>query len=664
MMIEFGRAGWIDKARRQPDKVRMVLEKVRTDGLAATLEAVRSKLDQPLPLGYCNVGVVLEAGRETTGFAAGERVVSNGKHAELVAVPARLCARVPDAVSDEQASFTILGAIGLQGLRLLEPTLGESIVVLGLGPIGLLCVQMLHANGCRVLAADFDTGRLELAKRFGAQVVNLGAGEDVLAAAERFSRGAGVDGVLVTASTKSSEPLLQAARMCRKRGRIVLVGVTGMELGREELYRKELKFQVSCSYGPGRYDPAYEEQGHDYPIGYVRWTEQRNFEAVLGLLASGRLDVAPLVSHRFPLERAKEAYDLLASAEPSLGIVLGYPESESAVQAGSSGRTVDTGTRPPSHAEPGIAFIGAGNYASRVLAPAFRRAGARLQTAVSAGGVSAAHLARRNGFVRASTDTGAVISDPAIQAVVIATRHDQHGRQVVAALREGKHVFCEKPLCLDTRELAEIEAAAGSSLLMVGFNRRFAPHVVAARRLLDGLRGPKAFVMTVNAGRIPEDHWTRDPVIGGGRIVGEACHFIDLLRHLAGCRITRHAAFALRSSDGRPSDSATLTLEFADGSSGVVHYLTEGHRGFPKERLDVFSEGRTLQLDNFRRLRTWGWGRLPRTFSWRQDKGQSACVQAFMDSVRHGGPAPIPLQEILEVSRVSIECQRAASSSP
>src|ERR1700719_1450906 len=326
MLLEFGKANWVDKVRQQPDKVRMVLDKVRADGLAVTLEAVRSKLDRPLAPGYCNVGRVAEFGLGVEGFAVGDRVVSNGKHAELVCVPKNLCARIPDSVSDESAAFAVLAAIGLQGIRLAKPTLGECVAVTGLGLIGLLTVQMLRAQGCRVLGLDLDPGRLILARQFGAElVVNSGKGADVLAAAQTFSRGRGVDAVIVTASTKSNEPVNQAAKMCRTRGRIVLVGVTGLELSRADFYEKELSFQVSCSYGPGRYDPAYEEGGQDYPVGFVRWTEQRNFEAALDLMASGQLDVAPLITHRFPLERASDAYALLTSGEPSLGILLEYP---------------------------------------------------------------------------------------------------------------------------------------------------------------------------------------------------------------------------------------------------------------------------------------------------------------------------------------------------
>jgi len=669
MLVEFGRGGLLSKVRQQPDKVRQVLEKVRTDGLSATLEAVRSKLDQPLPLGYCNVGRVMAPGAGVDSFEVGDRVVSNGKHAEVVVVPRNLCARIPDAVDDESAAFTVLAAIGLQGVRLAAPTLGESVVVTGLGLIGLITVQLLRANGCRVLGIDLNPTRLALARRFGAEVVDLSRGEDPLAAAEAFSRGRGVDAVLLTASTASSEPVSQAAKMCRKRGRIVLVGVTGLELSRADFYEKELSFQVSCSYGPGRYDPGYEEKGHDYPVGFVRWTEQRNFEAALDLMASGALDLQPLVSHRFDIDEAAKAYDLLASDEPSLGILIRYPSGQgNEVPGRLAARVVRLGDGRPEQparaapAEPALAVIGAGNYAGRVLIPGLRKAGATVRTVVSGSGVTAVHHGRRAEAEFAATDAQAAIDDPAVNAVVVATRHDSHARYVLAALRAGRHVFVEKPLCLTLDELAAIEAQLAASpelCLMVGFNRRFAPQVRTVKSLLAGVAEPKSFVMTVNAGAIPPEHWTQDPDAGGGRIVGEGCHFIDLLRHLAGAPIVRHAALALgrHPSLAVRSDKATLTLEFADGSVGTIHYLANGHKGFPKERLEVFCAGRVLQLDNFRRLRGWGWPGFSRMNLWRQDKGVAQCLEAFVGAIRDGGQAPIPPEETLEVSRVSIELE-------
>lgn len=668
MLLDFGKANPFEKARQQPEKVRQVLEKVRTDGLMPTIEAVRNKLDQPLALGYCNVGRVLEMGRGVEGFTIGDRVASNGKHAELVSVPLNLCARVPDSVSDDAAAFTVIGAIALQGIRLAQPTLGEAVVVTGLGLIGQITVQLLRAHGCRVLGIDFDRSRLELARRFGAETVDLGAGEDPVAAAERFSRGRGVDAVIVTAATKSSEPMHQAARMCRKRGRIVLVGVTGLELSRDEFFKKELTFQVSCSYGPGRYDAAYEEAGQDYPVGYVRWTEQRNFEAVLDMMADGRLDVESLISHRFQLDDAPRAYDVVSGSEPSLGILLEYA-SESllsdaqlrrpAVAVPASGKA----TAPSAAGNARVAFIGAGNYATAVLIPAFRAAGASLATVVSNAGVSGLHAARKFGFASSSTDASAAINDPKVDAVVITTRHNLHTRFVEEALAAGKHVFVEKPLCLTADEQGRVEAsfaaaserakAAGKSapILMVGFNRRFAPHVVRLKTLLATAPGPKAFTMTVNAGAIPSDHWTQDREVGGGRIVGEGCHFIDLLRFLAGHEIT---GYRRATMGAKTDDTVSMQLEFADGSIGSVHYFANGSKALPKERLEVFAQGRVLQLDNFRALRGFGWPGFSTMRLWKQDKGQGDCVRAFIDAVRSSGNSPIPSAEIFGVSAVSI----------
>jgi predicted dehydrogenase len=653
MLVEFGKGSLIQKARSQPDKVKQVLEKALTDGVAATLDAVRSKLDQPLALGYCNVGQVIESRAE--GFALRDRVVSNGKHAEIVTAPRNLCARIPDNVSDEAASFTVLAAIGLQGIRLAQPTLGECVVVTGLGLIGLLTVQMLRAQGCRVLGIDLDPARLEMARRFGAETVDSGAGEDVLARTAAFSRGAGVDAVIITASTSSNEPVSQAARMCRKRGRIVLVGVVGLELSRAEFYEKELTFQVSCSYGPGRHDPAYEDGGQDYPIGFVRWTEQRNFQAVLDLMASGALDVAPLITHRFVIDEGDQAMALLTSSEPSMGILLTYPQPTTDAPAV---RRVALGGA----AKPGkgvIGFLGAGNYAGRVLIPAFKGAGASLHTVVSSGGVSAVHFGRKFGFAEAATEAVAVIGNLEIDTVVIATRHDAHASQVLAALRAGQHVFCEKPLCLTLGELAEIESETEKrpkQHLVVGFNRRFAPHVVKMKALIAPIEAPKNIIITVNAGDIPPDHWTQNPAVGGGRIIGEACHFIDLARHLAGHAITAQHVVSLGRHPAMPvsDDKVSLTLEFADGSVATILYLANGNKGFPKERIEVFAAGRVLQLDNFLKLRGWGWPGFSKMNLWRQDKGQAACAAAFLSSVTMGGSPVIPRDEVAEVARWTI----------
>jgi predicted dehydrogenase/threonine dehydrogenase-like Zn-dependent dehydrogenase len=663
MLVEFGKAGWIDKARQQPDKVRQVLRKVRTDGLTPTIEAVRAKLDQPLPLGYCNFGRVLEVGAGVTGFAPGDRVVSNGPHAEVVCVPVNLCAKVPDGVSDSEAAFTVLSAIAVQGIRLAAPTLGETFAVVGLGLIGLITVQLLRANGCRVVGIDIASSREETARLCGASAFVNSSAEDAVAAAMAATGGRGMDGVLITAATRSSEPVSQAAKMCRKRGRIVLVGVSGLELSRGDFFEKELTFQVSCSYGPGRYDPEYEEKGHDYPFGLVRWTEQRNFEAVLELMASGRLDVRPLIGKTVPLEAAPAVYEDLSGEGAGLGILIEYPGicAEGAATVAATHPSLSLPAAPAGKAAVGVA--GSGSFATAVLLPAFKEAGARLMTVASAKGVSAARAAKKFGFASATADFDAVLSDPAVNAVVIATRHDAHARMAAAALRAGKHVFVEKPLALDEEQLEEVirayEEACGKAPLhlVVGFNRRFAPHVVKMKSLLAGAAEPKAFLMTVNAGTIPASHWTQDPEVGGGRIIGEGCHFVDLLRFLAGSAITDVQARAVGGSpsDGIREDKAVITLAFAGGSIGTIHYLANGHKSFPKERLEVFCGGRILVLDNFRRLSAYGWKGFRSDRLWKQDKGHAAEVAAFVTAVETGGPPPIPFDEIVEVTRATFE---------
>lgn len=661
MLVDFGKASYIDKARQQPEKVKMVLEKVQTDGLAATIEAVQSKLAQPLPLGYCNVGVVADVGKGAEGFKPGDRVISNGYHADVVRVPKNLCAKIPDAVSDEAAAFTVVASIGLQGIRLAQPTLGEAFVVTGVGLIGLLTVQLLRAHGCRVLAIDFDDNKLALARQFGAETCNPGKGDDPIAAGMAFSRGQGVDGVIITASTKSNDPITQGARMSRKRGRIVLVGVTGLDLNRADFYEKELSFQVSCSYGPGRYDPQYEDNGHDYPYGFVRWTEQRNFEAVLDMMAAGQIDIEPLISRRFDFDEAPAAYQLLTDDKSVLGILLQYNSDAAERHAA----TVALRKLPVIEPQkPVVGFIGAGNYAARVLIPAFKQAGASLHTIATSGGVNGVISGAKMGFAAATTNTQALLNNPDISVAVIVTRHNSHCRFVTEALNAGKHVFVEKPLAITHEELAEVEAAyraslaAGKSLhLMVGFNRRFSPQVQKIKALLQPITEPKSFIITVNAGAIPNDHWTQDPEIGGGRIIGEACHFIDLMRYLADCEITSVQCRRMGDAPGIAvsDDKASITLGFADGSFGTIHYLANGAASFPKERVEVFTAGRVLQLDNFRRLKGYGWPGFKKMHLWRQDKGQSACAAAFLDAVASGLATPIAVDEIFEVARVTIE---------
>lgn len=660
MLVNFGKSSYISKAKQQPDKVKMVLNKVVTDGLMTTIDAVRSKLDQPLQLGYCNAGVVLES--SVDGFESGDRVVSNGNHAEVVRVPKNLCVKIPDNVDDESASFTVLGAIGLQGIRLIQPTMGECFVVTGLGLIGLLCVQMLRANGCRVLGIDFDSNKCELARKFGAETVDLSKEEDLIIIAQGFSRGRGVDGVLITAATQSDEVMHQSAEMCRKRGRIVLVGVVGLNLRRDDFFKKEITFQVSASYGPGRYDSFYEDEGNDYPVGFVRWTEQRNFEAVLDMMSSGVLDVKSVITHRFDIEDAIDAYGLLDNRD-ALGIVLNYPSQNREILTKSK---VELNAQYPKVIDssiPCVGFIGAGNYASRTLIPAFKEAGAVLDTLVTSGGISGVHHGNKNQFATASTETKDLWNNDKINTVSIVTRHDAHAQQVVDALKSGKNVFVEKPLALALDELDVIDTAyheankSNTVRLMVGFNRRYAPHIVKMKELLNSHRSPKSIIMTVNAGAIPGEHWVQNSLIGGGRIIGEGCHFIDLMRHLVGHKINGFTATMIGNVPGVEvrEDKASITLSFEDGSFGTIHYLANGGSVFPKERVEVFCDDAVLQMDNYRVLTGYGWPGFKKMKLFKQDKGQKACAKAFIESIVNGKESPISYEEVMESSRVSIE---------
>jgi predicted dehydrogenase/threonine dehydrogenase-like Zn-dependent dehydrogenase len=660
---DFGKAGWIQKARQQPDKVAMVIDKVKTDGLVPTIEAVQAKLDSPMALGYCNVGRVIAA--PGTSFEPGSRVVSNGHHAEIVRVPKNLCALIPDGVDDDSAAFTVIAAIALQGVRLLKPTLGEAVAVIGLGLVGLLSVQILRASGCRVLGIDFDARKCQLAQQFGAETIVLSKGADPLPYAINFSNGRGMDAVIIAASSQSNDPVSQAAAMCRKRGRIVLVGVVGLNLSRADFYEKELTFQVSCSYGPGRYDVDYEEKGLDYPIGYVRWTEQRNFEAVLELMREGSIDVKPLITLRYDISDAVDAYEALSNSA-TLGLMLDYPNSDD--ERVEQDPVKFDGVSMSGRAAVTLGVIGAGNYASRVLIPSFKSAGARLETVATSRGISGVQASKNYGFRFATTDLAKIYSDKNINTVVVATQHHLHAEQICGALDAGKHVFVEKPLALAMGEIEEIayafEAQKGRCKLMVGYNRRFSPQVKKMKSLLESVNSPKVFLMTMSPGEIPKGHWTQDVELGGGRIIGEACHYIDLMRFLADSPIKSFDARSVGAMTGNDvvDDKATITISFEDGSLGTIHYLANGGTVFPKERIEIFANNSVLQLDNFRTLRGFGWKGFNKMSLWRQDKGQRDCIKAFVGAIERDEDCPIPIGETLEVATATIKIAESLRS--
>lgn len=659
MLIDFGKGGLLAKARAKPDAVKQVIQKIKMDGLKATLDTVKAKLDTPLPLGYCNVGRVVEVD-DNSDYAVGDRVVSNGPHAEMVSVPQNLTAKIPEKVSDESAAFVVVGAIGLQGIRLMEPTLGERIVVSGLGLIGLLTVQMLRAHGCQVLGIDFDQSKLELARQFGAETVDLSAGQDPVAMANQWSDGEGVDGVIVTASTKSNDLIHQAATMCRKRGRIVLVGVIGLNLQRADFYEKELSFQVSCSYGPGRYENNYEKKGLDYPIGFVRWTEQRNFQAVLQLMADGLIDVAPLITHRFSFDDALTGYQAV-NEKGAMGILLEYPDRPELLEEKRSQRIpiVEQATAKGTGGKVSVSFIGAGSFTTRMLLPLLPEKNVTRKSIVSGTGVSAAYAGKKFGFQEVSSDSTAIFNDPGVDAVFITTPHNSHAHMSAEALNAGKHVFVEKPLAMNMEELAAVEGAMAEQpgkCLMIGFNRRFSPHIVEMKKWLTSCPGPKSIILTINAGAIPADHWTQDRSVGGGRIIGEGCHFIDLARHLADSPIASVTATPMVGGDGALGDCVAIQLTFDDTSIATIHYLANGNKDFPKERIEVFAGRKVLQCNNFRKSVEIGGKRKFKTRS--QDKGHAAELAAFVKTISEGGAWPIPAGQLIEVSRVTIEADQ------
>jgi len=658
-LVEFSRANLIQKARQQPDKVRQVLDKMKTDGLMPTLEAVFRKLDEPLPLGYSNAGVVLEVGADVTDFQPGDRVISNGNHSEIICVGRNLVARTPDNVTDEHAAFTVLAAVALQGVRLVKPTLGERIMVFGMGLIGLLTVQLLRAHGCEVLGVDLNTHRLRLAEHFGAKTVDISGEADPIAAAKGWTGETGVDGVIITASAKTDDIVHQAAESCRKRGRIILVGVAGLNLRRSDFYEKELTFQVSCSYGPGRYDEQYEQRGNDYPPGFVRWTEGRNFEAVLNAMSSGVLDVGPLITHRYKLEEAAKAYQAIESDPSALGVILQYGEQVNRATTIQVSQSSVTASR---QCVAGV--IGAGNFAVSTILPCLRKTNCRLK--YIAGKTHAArvrHAADKFGVEYATTDYRQILDDDEIDAVFIVTSHNTHAGFVVEALKAGKHVFVEKPLAIKEDELPSIQAQVEKhpdKLLMVGFNRRFSPHTIKIKELLRDKGGPLCMNMTVNAGEIPAGHWTQDPQRGGGRIIGEGCHFVDLLSYITDSPIASVLAAMVGEGPAIRDDKMTITLEFADGSIGTVNYFANGSKSYPKEILEVFNDGRVLRLENFRMTRGFGFRAFRRFKTIRQNKGHATEIAAFVRRIEQGGKQLIPFSRL---ENVTLACFAAVRSS-
>lgn len=680
MVVDFAQKNLIEKARSRPDLVRQTLDKARREGVLATVEAVQNRLDQPMALGYSCAGTVIAVGEAVEGFAVGDRVACAGGgyavHAEIVAVPQTLVVRLPDGVSDEAASFTTIAAIALQGVRLSEVKLGESVAVIGLGLLGQLTVQILKAAGCSVVGTDLQQARVEMARSLGADAAAADS-EEFQALCRRLTGGRGVDAVLITADTKSNQPVELAGEVARDKGVVVAVGAVGTEVPRRSYYYKELDFRISRSYGPGRYDPGYEDEGRDYPYAYVRWTEQRNMEAVVALMAAGRLALDPIITHRFDIGEAPRAYELITGkgGEPFLGVVLTYPRDAAPATVVALPARLQALSRAPDPQERAVRLgvVGAGVYASATLLPALRDLPEVERVAVaSARGVSARVVAERFGFAYCATDAGALLADQSINTVAIVTRHNLHARQAIAALAARKHVFVEKPLCLTESELEAVGFAYGAAqslaraegrsapALMVGYNRRFAPMVVALKEQLARVREPLLLTCRVNAGYIPLDHWTQDPAVGGGRLLGEGCHFVDLLLFLAGSLVRRVETRALPDGGRYSRDNLLVTLEFASGSVGQIVYAAGGDKGFGKEALEVFGGGLAARLDDYRSLSIRrGDTRVDQVARLRANKGHRATWQAFAAHILGKAPTPIGFAELAHSTRATLAAQRS-----
>jgi len=658
--MDFARRSLVGKARSRPDLVKQVLRKLSQEGPAPTLRAVMTRLDAPQPLGYACAGAVEAVGADVTGFAAGDRVACAGagyaNHAEFVAVPENLVVRVPDEVELAKAAFATLGAIALQGVRVAAPALGEIGAVIGLGLLGQLSVQLLRANGCRALGIDLDPARAKAARSLGAEW-SAHPGDDFESWKDAATGGHGADFVLVTAASESSEPLALAAELCRQKGRIACVGSTAMHLDRRWLYEKELELRMSMSYGPGRYDRRYEELGLDYPLAYVRWTENRNLDAFLALVRAGSVDPTALDVREVPFAEAERAYEELAKGElGSLALVFRYDVT--APRA----RSVALRTEPGASRESvGVAFLGAGNYAKGVLLPAVDRTPHVRKVAIStATGPSARRTAERHGYTRCTTDVSEVLADPAVDLVFVATQHASHAALAARALRAGKAVWLEKPAALTPEQLAELEAAWSETqgFLALGWNRRFSPHARRVREVFAERRGALAISYTVAAGPTPGGTWHTDPAVGGGRVIGEVCHFVDLCGFLVGAAPASVYAVAL-GRDPETDDSLQAVLRYPDGSSATLQYLAHASTALPKERFEASADGRTALCDNFRKTRVPG-GR--GHFSWNQDKGQTAAVREVVAAVRAGAPSPFTWAEIAATTRVTFALLESARS--
>jgi len=644
MLVEFSKASLITKARQNPERVAQVLDKIKTDGLFPTIEAVFRRLDEPLPLGYCNVGTIVEIGDGVTEFKIGDRVASNGVHAEFVAVPKNLVALIPETVSDEMATFTVVSSIGLQAIRIAKPEFGDSVVVIGLGLIGLLTCQLAISNGCKVIAFDIDDDKINIARKLNIDAYHS-ENDDIIGIVNRTTNNSGADIVLIAASAKNDDIINTSARIARKLGKIVLIGVINLNIDRSEFYKKEIHFQVSCSYGPGRYDESYEQKGIDYPYAYVRWTVKRNFETVLQCMLNGSLQTELLISNSVPFSDAPKVYSNISSNK-AIATILNYSEEITPARQFNLNNTSITTNKPT------VAIIGAGNYTKLTLLPALEHSGFTIKYIASNDGLNAALLAKKYKIHNAVTDNNIIFNDKDVDLVIIATRHDSHALLTAQALANKKHVFVEKPLALNVQDLEKIAtnyAANKISLLFVGFNRRHAPLSIKAKSLL-----PKNMVMniniTVNAGALLPNHWLFDETIGGGRIIGEACHFFDLMCYFTGSSIK--TVYASSASASNNIENVIAHLTFSNGSHGTISYFANGNKSFPKETISIFCNNQILVIDNFKKLSGFGFPNF-KSKTTKQDKGHSNQFKTITSILEKGGNAFTSFDELYNTTNAT-----------
>ena len=653
MLIDFGKSNLIEKALNNRDRVRDVLQKVKTEGVSSVYQKISSKLEEPIPIGYCNVGIVKEIGSEVSGFRIGDRVVSNGPHAEIVVVNKNLCSKIPDSVSNDDAVYTVLASVALHSIRLSKSQIGESYLIIGLGLVGLIATKILLLSGCQVICADYDSKRLDIASNIGAMTINPSDFESIEEGIDAIGLKDSIDAAIIATSGNSTEPINQASKVLRKRGRIILVGTADIKLSRDIFYHKELSFMVSCSYGPGRYDPFYEIHGQDYPIEYVRWTENRNFQTLLSLMQKRSLKTSHLSTDRFKFSDIKEAYNRLLDDSGSLGIILEYPKKIDS----KSNYKIKNQSISKKQESVVIDFVGTGNFARSVLIPSFSKTKSSFNKALSSSGINATGLEKKYDFREVTTDERDIFKSSSSNCVIISTRHNTHADFLQKAIKSNKNVYIEKPLCINKDEFSQLvsflnEYKKNLPIIFMGFNRRFASLIAEVKSHLSKVNHPLHINYFINAGPIDSNNWIHDSKIGGGRLIGEACHFIDLVLYLVGSDIVD---YSIKSFDTNTKDSFVISLQFSDSSIANINYLAFGPKQISKEFIRITYPNSLIEIDNFKNLRTINTKSLKSKKLLKQDKGHLAAATSFVKSVHEGSESPTPLEDILKVSQITID---------